>query len=110
MTYSEKAQCEEIISNAKIRAGITGSKVSLSTIMKNMVVEIGFVFGYNVQNNIPSDLNTEIFSYTLGSSANKLLTGWIPILGKAINHSSAVICTEEVGWHAAEYFESLSKF
>ncbi len=107
MTSSQKRQCESIISNAKIKAGAVGSNFSLlSTILTDMVVEIGKVFGYNVRNNIPSDLKVEIFSYTLGSSANRLLTSWIPGVGKVVNHASAAMVTEEVGSHAIEYFNS----
>lgn len=68
-----------------------------------MVIEIGYVFGYDVSQNMPSDLKTEILAFTVGSSANRLLTGWIPIVGKAVNHSSAALCTEEVGWKAANF-------
>ena len=75
--------------------------------MRNMVIEIGYVFGYDVSQNMPSDLKTEILAFTVGSSANRLLTGWIPIVGKAVNHSSAALCTEEVGWKAAIFFDSL---
>lgn len=69
-----------------------------------MVIEIGYVFGYDVSQNMPSDLKTEILAFTVGSSANRLLTGWIPIVGKAVNNSSAALCTEEVGWKAANFF------
>ena len=75
--------------------------------MTNMCVEIGYVFGYDVSGNLPSDLKVKIFAYTTGSSINKLLTDWIPGLGVAVDRSSAVLCTEEVGWDAASYFDSL---
>ena len=38
--------------------------------MRNMVIEIGYVFGYDVSQNMPSDLKTEILAFTVGSSAN----------------------------------------
>ena len=57
-----------------------------------MVIEFGYVFGYDVSQNMPSDLKTEILAFTVGSSANRLLTVWIPIVGKAVNHSSAAHC------------------
>lgn len=107
MTTYQKQQCESIINAAKIKAGIKGSNLSLSVLMTNMVIEIGYVFGYDVSHNMPSDLKTEIFSYSVGSTANKFLTGWIPIVGKAVNHSSAALCTEECGWHAAKFFDAL---
>lgn len=107
MTSYEKQQCDRIISEAKIKAGIKGSNLSLATIMTNMIIKIGYVFGYDVSQNMPSDLKAEIFAYSVGSTANKVLTGWIPFVGKAVNHSSVALCTEEVGWNAAKYFDSL---
>lgn len=107
MTAYEKQRCESIIEAAKIKAGISGSNLSLSALMTNMVIEIGYVFGYDVSRNMPSDLKGEIFSYSVGSTANKVLTGWIPFVGKAVSHTSAVVCTEECGWNAAKYFDSL---
>lgn len=109
MTFWQEQQCEEIISRTKIKAGINGSNIYLSQILTNMVIEIGEVFGYDVSNNIPSDLKIEIFAATAGSGMNKLLTGWIPVVGKAVNHASASMMPEEVGQHAVEYFDSLSK-
>ena len=56
MTFWQEKQCEEIISRAKFEAGINGSNANLSNILTDMVIEIGEVFGYDVSNNIPSDL------------------------------------------------------
>ena len=108
MTGYQKAQCEEIIERYKIQSGIKGSKMSLSDLMTDMVVEIGEVFGFCVRYNMPSELRTYIFSYTVGSAANRFLTGWIPFVGTAVNHASAAVCTAEVGEEAVKYFDARS--
>lgn len=107
MTSYEKQQCENIITKAKTLAGLKGSNLTLATIMTDMTIEIGYVFGYDVSSKMPSDLKENIFSYSAGSTANKLLTGWIPFVGTAVNHASAALCTEECGWNAAKFFDSL---
>lgn len=107
MNFWQEEQCEKIISKAKLKAGANGSNMNLSNILTNMVIEIGEVFGYDVRGNIPSDLKTEIYAYTAGSAINRLLTGWIPGVGKAVNHVSASVMPDDVGKHAIQYFDSL---
>ncbi len=51
--------------------------------------------------------NYTFFAYSADSSANKLLTGWIPILENAVNHANVALCTEECGWNAVYFFDSL---
>ncbi|MCM1220275.1 MAG: hypothetical protein NC548_37890 [Lachnospiraceae bacterium] len=109
MTYSQKRKCESIIDKAKMRAGLNGSNSNLKSILTDMIVEIGYVFGYDVRGNIPSELKVDLFAYTFGSSANTFLAGLIPIPGvkKGMSHLSASCMPDDVGKHAMEYFDSL---
>lgn len=107
MTSWQKNQCDAIISKAKAKAALNGSNANLSNILTNMVIEIGEVFGYDVRGNIPSDLKADIVCYTTGSAINRLLTGWIPGVGKAVNHASAACMPDDVGQHTINYFDSL---
>ncbi len=109
MNFWQEKQCEEIISRAKLKAGINGSNMNLKNILTDMVIEIGEVFGCDVSDNIPSDLKSEIYAYTAGSAINKLLTGWIPGVGKVVNHASASVMPDDIGEHAIQYFDSLTK-
>lgn len=109
MNFWQEEQCEKIISRAKLKAGANGSNMNLANILTNMVIEIGEVFGYDVRDNIPSDLKAEIYASTAGSAINRLLTGWIPGVGKAVNHVSASVMPDDVGKHAIQYFDSLKQ-
>lgn len=105
MTSYETSKCEEIISKYKVLAGLNGSKLSLKNILTKAAVETADVFGHDIRNNIPSDISITIWSATLGSGANRLLTGWIPIAGKVVNHYSAALMVEEVVHETAKYFD-----
>ena len=107
MTSRQQSKCADLISQYKLKAGVHGSNLGLSKIMTNLVVEIGYVFGYDVSGGLPSDLQIIVTSYSLGSGANKLLTGWIPVVGKAVSHVSAAGCIEEVGNEAIKFFDAL---
>ena len=103
----QRSQCDEIIAKYKARAGIHGSNFGLSSLVTDMCVEIGYVFGYDVSGGLPSELREKVFANAVGSGANKLLTGWIPLVGKAVSHASSAMLTEDIGKDAVRFFDAL---
>ena len=101
MTELEKEKCHVIIHGAATAAAAAAAGLAqlpgsdnaiIVPIQVAMITSLGHVFDISIT----------------GRAISQLFVGWIPILGNAINASTAFAITEKIGWHIADDFSSES--
>lgn len=113
MTNDENSKCHAIIHSAAVAAGAVGAglaqiplsdNVVIMPIQIGMVASLGNVFGKNLGEMAIKGLISAAAGTVIGRSASQALLGWIPLLGNAINASTAFTITEAIGWAIANNF------
>ena len=113
MTDSENSKCHAIIHSAAVAAGAVGAglaqiplsdNVVIMPIQIGMVASLGNVFGKSLGETAIKSLISAAAGTVIGRSASQALLGWIPLLGNAINASTAFTITEAIGWSIANKF------
>lgn len=113
MTNDENSKCHAIIHSAAVAAGAVGAglaqiplsdNVVIMPIQIGMVASLGNVFGKNLGEMAIKGLISSAAGTVIGRSASQALLGWIPLLGNAINASTAFTITEAIGWAIANNF------
>ena len=113
MTNSENSKCHAIIHSAAVAAGAIGAGLAQIPLSDNllimpiqigMVTSLGNVFGKSLTESTIKSLIASASATVIGRSASQALLGWIPLLGNAINASTAFTLTEAIGWVIANNF------
>ena len=109
MTNSENSKCHAIIHSAAVAAGAIGAglaQIPLSDNLLIMPIQIGMVTSLG---NVFGKSLTESTIKSLIASASQSLLGWIPLLGNAINASTAFTLTEVIANNFADEAEQENK-
>lgn len=115
MTSAQQAKCHAIIHSASASAGAVGAGLAqipcsdnlvITPIQLAMTVSLGHVFGIDLSESSAKAALASAVAATVGRTAVQVLTGWIPLVGNAINACTAASLTEAIGWMLAEDFAS----
>ena len=71
-----------------------------------MVIALGEVFGVPLSESAAKSLVAGLSGVAVGRMVSQVLLGWIPVLGNAVNATTAAGITETLGWKAARRFEA----
>jgi uncharacterized protein (DUF697 family) len=95
-------------SSAGVGAGlaqIPGSDMPvLCGIQITMIIGIAKVHGHSITKQDAFALIVPFAAGKIGRAISQALIGWIPVLGNAINATTAATITESIGWAADAYF------
>lgn len=115
MTKEQKQKCHAIIHTASTAAAGVGAGLAqipfsdnavLVPIQVTMVISLGKVFGLSISESAAMSALTTAATSVVGRGLSQILVGWIPVIGNAINASTAAGVTEAAGWVIAKEFDS----
>ena len=113
ITKKQKEKCHAIIHSFSAGAGGVGAglaqvplsdTVVLTGTQVAMIVSLGKVFGLKVSESAASAIGKSVPAALIGRSITQVLWGWIPVVGNAINATTAAGLTELIGWWAVKEF------
>ncbi len=102
-----------IIHSASVAAGGVGAGLAqipgsdapvLMTIQTGMIIGIAHQHDVSLGKTAAPDLVMTFAALMAGRGISQLLVGWVPVLGNAINATTAAGITEAIGWAANTYF------
>lgn len=114
MNYYERKKCHEIIHFASLLCASVGAglaqvpgsdNAAITPIQLAMVVSLGKVFDCSISESSAKAAVASATAGVIGRTASQILLGWIPVLGNAINATTAAGLTEAVGWIIAKEFD-----
>jgi uncharacterized protein (DUF697 family) len=114
MTDDQKQQCHLIIhtaatASAGIAAGLAQVPLSDSALIVpiqiTMIVSLGLVFDVHLTEAAAKGIALGMVGTYVGRAVSQVLLGWIPVLGNALNATTAAGLTEAMGWAVANRFE-----
>ncbi len=117
MTEIEKEKCHVIIHGAATAAAAAAAGLAqlpgsdnaiIVPIQVAMITSLGHVFDISLSESATKSILATALATITGRAISQLFVGWIPILGNAINASTAFAITEKIGWHIADDFSSES--
>ena len=86
-------------------AQIPGSDAPvLMTIQTGMILGIAQHHGVSLTKTAAADMVLTFAASMTGRVISQFLVGWFPVIGNAINASTAAAITEAIGWSAETYF------
>ena len=86
-------------------AQIPGSDLPvIAGLQTAMIMSIADIHGVCLSKAAAADLLLTFTASIGGRAISQLLIGWVPVLGNAMNASTAAALTEGVGWAAHAYF------
>lgn len=115
MTQEQKIKCHSIIHTAAGAASLVGSglaqipgsdSVVIISIQVTMVIGLGAVFGITIDKSTAKATLATMTATLAGRTISQFLVGWIPVVGNAINATTAGAMTETVGWAIANDFHN----
>lgn len=90
-------------------AQIPGSDaVAIIPLQTAMIMGIARAHGVPANKQLAIDILLTSGAKIVGRSMSRLLVGWIPGIGNAINAATAAALTEAIGWAAHKYFAAYS--
>lgn len=113
MTEKQRKKCHAIIHTASLAAGgvatglaqLPGSDNAIITpIQITMTISLGAVFGKSLSKSTAAATLATATASMAGRAISQFLVGWIPVIGNAINASTAAGITEVIGWAIANDF------
>ncbi len=117
MTSEQRMKCHAIIHAASIAAAGVGAGLAqvptsdnalITPIQLNMTISLGAVFKISLKESTALAALGSAATSTIGRTAVQFLVGWIPVVGNAVNATTAAALTESMGWLLAEQFSSQS--
>ena len=114
MTSQQKNECHAIIHAASAAAGAVGAGLAqvpgsdnavLTPIQLTMAISLGKVFGKTLGEAAAKAAVGSAAAATVGRMASQVLIGWIPVVGNAVNATTAAGITEALGWAIATEFD-----
>lgn len=115
MTSDQNDKCHGIIHTASVAAAGVGAglaqlpltdSAAILPIQIGMIVALGKVFDVELTDSAAKGLILGTAGGFVGRAASQILLGWIPVLGNAINATTAAALTEAMGWAIAKKFDS----
>jgi len=87
-------------------AQIPGSDMPiLCGIQAGMIIGIAKVHGHSITKQDAVPLIVTFAAGKIGRGISQILIGWVPVIGNAINATTAATITEGIGWAAHKYFK-----
>jgi len=118
LTKDEKIRCNAIIHTASVAAAAPGAGLAqlpvadafvITPIQITMVISLGAVFGIKITEGAASGIIKALASVLIGRKISQVLVGWIPVVGNAINATTAAGVTQAIGWYSVSTFKVMSK-
>ena len=115
MTKNERKKCHAIIHTASTATAAVGAGLAqlpgtdnavIVPIQAGMILSLGAVFGIDLKETAAKTLLATTTATMVGRGISQFLVGWIPVIGNAINASTAAGVTETIGWTIAKNFAS----
>lgn len=115
MTESQKKKCHAIIHTASTAAAGVGVGLAqvpgsdnavIVPIQITMVISLAKVFGKELDEAGAAAVLSTAATSVVGRGISQVLVGWIPVIGNAINASTAAGVTEVAGWTVAKIFDN----
>ena len=115
MTREQYKKCNAIIHSASVAAAGVGTGLAqipladsavLCGIQTAMIIELGQVFGIQVTETMAKAGIASAGTAAAGRMITQILWGWIPVVGNAINATTAGGLTEAIGWLMTKEFVS----
>lgn len=113
MTDNQQGQCHSIIHATALLCGSIGAGFSQAPCSDNaliiplqvgMIISIGAVFSIEITESVAKATLATATATIVGRGVSQVLCGWIPIIGNAINSTTAFAITESIGWAIANSF------
>lgn len=113
MTDQQRKKCKKIIHTAAALSGAVGAGLSqlpgtdnavIVPIQVTMTISLGAVFGKSISKSIATATVATAAATTAGRAISQFLVGWIPLIGNALNATTAAALTEAIGWALANDF------
>lgn len=99
------------VASAAIGAGLAQVPLSdsalLIPIQIAMIVAVGRKYGIAPSKSLSFALTSGVTATYFGRATSRIVGGWIPGFGNAINAATAASMTEAIGLLSIEYFKSL---
>ncbi|MDE6730348.1 MAG: hypothetical protein K2J71_06185 [Oscillospiraceae bacterium] len=114
MTYDQKEKCNVIIHSASVAAAGAGAGLAqipgsdnavITPIQLTMVIALGKVFDVSISKSAATAAIASASASVVGRTVSQFLLGWIPVVGNAINATTAAGITESIGWLIADQFD-----
>lgn len=113
MNDSQKNKCHAInhstaVKCAGIGAGLAqlpdSDNIFIVPLQIGMIVSLDAVFGIELSESSAKASLVTVTATMVGRGISKVLVGWIPVWGNALNASTAFAVTQSVGWAMAKDF------
>ena len=114
MTNKQKKRCRTIIHGASAAAGGVGAGLAqlpgsdnavIVPIQVGMIISLGAVFGMTLTDSAAKATLATTTATMVGRGISQFVLGWVPVIGNAINATTAAGVTEAIGWTIARDFE-----
>lgn len=114
MTGTQRIECHTVIHTATAACAAVGGGMAqlpfsdalpISGTQATMVMSLGKIFGKSITEAGAKAIIAGISGAAVGRLVSQLLVGWIPVLGNAINATTAAAITEFLGWKIADKFD-----
>lgn len=114
MTNQQKKKCHAIIHTASASAATVGAGLAqlpgsdnaiIVPIQITMIISLGSVFGKRLSKSAAAASLATATATVAGRAISQFFLGWIPVLGNAINATTAAGITETIGWAIASDFD-----
>ena len=109
----QRNKCNAIIHGASVAAGGVGAGMAqiplpdntvITPIQIGMIIALGKVFDQEVSKSAAIAILGGMASSFIGRGVARVLVGWVPFLGNAVNTATAAGITEAIGWTVVDNF------
>lgn len=114
MTLEQKKKCHAIIHAASVAAASAGAGLAqipgsdntvITPIQLTMTISLGKVFGKSLSQSTALAAIGSVAASTIGRTISQVAIGWLPVIGNAINATTAAGLTEMMGWLLTKEFD-----
>ena len=109
----QREKCNAIIHGAALATGSAGAGLAqiplsdsalITPIQIGMIIALGKVFEQEITESVATSILAGIIAPFVGRSVSQVVFGWVPLLGNAVNATTAASLTELIGWRVALNF------
>lgn len=109
----QRVKCSAIIHGAALATGSAGAGLAqiplsdsalITPIQIGMIIALGKVFEQEITESVATSILAGIIAPFVGRSVSQVAFGWVPLLGNAVNATTAASLTELIGWRVALNF------
>jgi uncharacterized protein (DUF697 family) len=114
MNEEQRIRCHAVIHSASTAAAAVGAGLAQIPVADNavivpiqvtMVVALGNIFNQHVTDSVANGMILGSAASLVGRTISQFFVCWIPVVGNAINATTAAIITEAIGWSIADKFD-----